>query len=70
MKKSTTGKLSEANQKLLDTAKNLFAIMVREEDRDKRREMKIEIDYLCTIGKFDYAYFVYKPMVMALMGKV
>lgn len=62
--------MNKVNQKLLGEAKELFATMVGEEDRDKRREIKIDIDYLCLKGKFDYTTFVYGPMVLALKKAV
>jgi hypothetical protein len=56
----------EADQKLIDQARELFALMVREVDRDKRMDLKIEINDICLRGKFDYQHSVYKPMVASM----
>ena len=54
------------NQKLVDEACELFVVMVHETDRDKRVDMKIEINDMCLRGKFDYQTLVYTPMVASM----
>jgi hypothetical protein len=54
------------NQKLIDEARELFATMVHEQDRDKRVDIKIDINDLCLRGKFDYLTAVYTPMVTSM----
>ncbi len=58
--------MNEINQKLIDEAQKLFALMVNETDRDKRVDLKIEINDLCLRGKFDYFNSVYTPMVASM----
>lgn len=58
--------MNEINQKLVDEAQRLFSIMVKEEDRDKRVDLKIEINDICLRGKFDYLNSVYMPMVASM----
>ena len=53
----------ETNQELIAAARDLFAVMICENDRDKRIDMKIEINSMCLKGKFDYHNSVYAPMV-------
>ena len=62
--------MNEVDQKLIDEAQGLFMLMVREEDRDKRVDLKIEINDICLRGKFDYFNSVYMPMVATIKGKV
>jgi|GEM_PF-2595060 len=54
--------MTETNQKLINEARELFALMVREEDRDARVDLKIEINDICLRGKFDYINSVSIPM--------
>ncbi len=56
----------EINQKLVDDARGLFIKMVHEGDRDKRVNLKIEINDICLKGKFDYFNSVYLPMVESM----
>lgn len=58
--------MNDINQKLIDEARELFATMVHEQDREKRMDIKIEINDLCLRGKFDYLTAVYTPMVASM----
>jgi hypothetical protein len=58
--------MNEINQKLADEARRLFVLMVKEEDRDKRVDLKIEINDICLRGKFDYFNSVYTPSVASM----
>jgi hypothetical protein len=58
--------MNEINQKLVDEACVLFTQMVAEGDRDKRMDLKIEINAICLKGKFDYHQHVYSPMAASL----
>jgi hypothetical protein len=60
--------MNEINQTLIDEARSLFAIMVREADRDKRVDLKIEINDICLRGKFDYLNSVCIPMTAIMKG--
>jgi hypothetical protein len=54
---------NNVDQKLVDEARGLFAQMVRETDKEKRVDLKIEINDICLRGKFDYDSWVYSPML-------
>jgi hypothetical protein len=57
------GTMIETDNELVGAARDLFALMIREKDRDKRVDLKIEINSMCLKGKFDYHNSVYAPMV-------
>jgi len=58
--------MNEVNQALIDEACRLFMVMISEEDRDKRIDLKIEINAICQRGRFDYHNSVYQPMVASM----
>lgn len=60
--------MNAPNQKLIDEARKLFIMMVHEEDKDKRVDLKIEINAICLKGKFDYISSVYAPMLASMKG--
>ena len=62
----SVNRMNEMNQKLIDEACELFILMIHEEDRDKRVNLKIEINDICLRGKFDYFNSVYTPMVASM----
>ena len=58
--------MNEINQELVDDARELFIMMIHEGDRDKRVNLKIEINDICLRGKFDYFNSVYAPMIESM----
>jgi hypothetical protein len=56
----------EIDKKLVEEARGLFARMIQERDKDKRIDLKIEINDICLRGKFDYMNQVYQPMVKSM----
>lgn len=57
------------DQKLVDEARDLFKLMINEGDRDRRIDLKIEINDMCLRGKFDYINSVYGPMVTSMKSE-
>jgi len=58
--------VTEIDPRLIDEASKLFVIMVNEKDRDKRVDLKIEINDICLRGKFDYFNSIYTPMIASM----